>query len=236
MRTFVRTGVIAVGVALMLATSVADTPAVAGAIPPPTNLAAQADPWSVVLTWDYDDMGATEFRLYRGTTWRGEKSLIWSGPEKQATDTDVVYGNVYYYYEVVAVGPLGVTSDRSNEVWAKIPRSEPHPTRSPRNLEVSPSHSPMPPRPETIPRLTWDAPTEPIVDHYEIWLWNPENWPQEQHIASVPAGTTRFRDEEHPVGTCDYVTYHVAAVDAAGHLYWSGPATIEFSDPVCAYG
>lgn len=234
MVTFVRTVAIAAGVGLMLAISVVNTPSVAGVMPPPTNLTAQPDPWSVVLTWDYDDMGAEEFRLYRWTSSAEAKSLIWSGREQRATDTDVVYGDTYYY-EVVAVGPLGVTSEPSNKAAAKLPRSEPHATRSPRNLEVSPTHSPMPPRPAAIPRLEWDAPTEPIVDHYDIWLWRTDGRP-EQRIASVPAGTTKFRDDEHPVSGCDRAIYHVAAVDAVGNLYWSGPATITYSDPGCAWG
>ncbi len=65
-------------------------------INPPTNLQAKAGDARVNLTWDYAEVAAVEFNVYRKTT--GDYDKLTTVSEKNYLDLKVQNGNTYHYY------------------------------------------------------------------------------------------------------------------------------------------
>ena len=89
---------------------------------PPRNLKATAGDSYVYLSWDVpSDDGGTPvmvYKVYRGTTSRGEKTLLTTvGNVLTYTDKNVT-NNQTYYYDVSAVNSVGEGMRKSNEVSA----------------------------------------------------------------------------------------------------------------------
>jgi hypothetical protein len=89
---------------------------------PPRNLKATAGDSYVYLSWDVpSDDGGTPvmvYKVYRGTTSRGEKTMLTTvGNVLTYTDKNVT-NNQTYYYDVSAVNSVGEGMRKSNEVSA----------------------------------------------------------------------------------------------------------------------
>lgn len=113
-----RQGPIRTLVATSLLLASATTLAAQGPPNPPVNLAADATPDRVVLTWDADDSGnrrpAVFFRIYR------DGGHIGTSSSETFTDSDVAVGQEYVY-EVTGVDILGREGEASAPLTVAIP-------------------------------------------------------------------------------------------------------------------
>ena len=172
----------------------------------PRTLSARTGDGHVHLSWiaPSNDGGSpiTEYKLYRGTGSGGEiyyNSV--AGNRLDLNDTDVVNGEIYYYY-VTAVNSEG-ESNASNEVSA-TPRGPPS---APSNFELSAG--------DGFIVLSWEAPADdggsPVSD-YLVYRGSSAN--NEEYIVTVDAPSTSYND----TGLENLVTYYylITARNALG--------------------
>jgi fibronectin type 3 domain-containing protein len=106
----------------------------------PTGLAATSTPTSVALTWN-SVVGATNYKIYRGTSTGSYSSLATGNVPNSYTDATAVNGTQYFY---VVKAFNGADSADSNEVTAK----------SIANFSIASTTSPS----STSVQVTWPSP------------------------------------------------------------------------------
>ena len=183
----------------------------------PSNVAAQVTDDDVALSWDAstDNVGVTEYRVYRGATAGftadvGSHLGDVSAPTRAYTDNNRPPGT--YYYKVIARDAAGNASAASTAAEATIPA----PPTTDNEAPSVPSNVAAQVTDDDV-ALSWDASTDNVgVTEYRVYRGATAGFTADagSHLGDVSAPTRAYTDNNRPPGT---YYYKVIARDAAGN-------------------
>ncbi len=178
----------------------------------PTDLAATrsgADKAALTWTVSTDDVGVTNYRIYRGTTAGftvNSSSLV--GQSASASYLDIPPATGTYYYRVVARDAAGNASDPSGVAAVLIGDNDTDAPTAPNDLASTVDGASV--------TVTWSAAVDNVgVTGYRVHRGTTPGFTPAAGNLLVDQATRSFVDAGRPLGTS---YYKVVAYDAAGNV------------------